>query len=114
MAQPPMAQPPMAQPPMMQQPMTQQPVAFSSGLVWAILVLIFCCNPIAIASIVLSAIAGNEFQKGDFANAMQHAKLSKIITLIAFILTILFAVGVSLMPTETTTEPSSMEIEIEQ
>ncbi|MBP5672826.1 MAG: CD225/dispanin family protein [Victivallales bacterium] len=111
-----MAQPPMAQPPMMQQPMTQQPVAFSSGLVWAILVLIFCCNPIAIASIVLSAIAGNEFQKGDFANAMQHAKLSKIITLIAFILTILFAVGVSLMPTETTTEPdpSSVEIEIEQ
>ena len=69
-------------------------------MVWAILVLILCCNPIVIASIVLSAIAGSEFKRGDIENAQKHAKLSKIITLIAAILSILSGIAVSMVPTD--------------
>ena len=93
--------PPMANPPIKEQPVyqpftppTAQPPnsngSFSTGMVWAILVLILCCNPIAIASIVLSAIAGAEFKRGDIANAQKHASLSKKITIAAAIITIIF------------------------
>ncbi|MBQ9446281.1 MAG: CD225/dispanin family protein [Victivallales bacterium] len=116
--QPPMAQPlnmaqvpPMADPPIKEQPVYQpftppspQPPnsdgSFSTGMVWAILVLILCCNPIVIASIVLSAIAGGEFKRDDIENAQKHAKISKIITLIAAILSILSGIAVSMVPTD--------------
>ncbi|MBR4900452.1 MAG: CD225/dispanin family protein [Victivallales bacterium] len=116
--QPPMAQPinmaqvpPMANPPIKEQPVyqpftpptQQQPNTngnFSTGLVWAILVLILCCNPIAIASIVLSAIAGGEFKRGDFENAQKHASLSKKITIIAVIISIISGVLFSMIPTD--------------
>ena len=116
--QPPMAQPinmtqvpPMANPPIKEQPVyqpftppTQQSQnangSFSTGMVWAILVLILCCNPIAIASIVLSAIAGGEFKRGDIENAKTHASLSKKITIAAVIISIIFSVIVSMIPTD--------------
>lgn len=118
--QPPMAQPinmaqipPMANPPIKEQPIyqpftppTQQPPnsngSFSTGMVWAILVLILCCNPIAIASIVLSAIAGAEFKRGDFENAQKHASLSKKITIAAAIITIIFGAIINNLADETT------------
>ena len=103
--------PPMANPPIKEQPVYQPfatsspqiPISdggFSSGLVWAILALILCCNPLAIASVVLSAIASGEFKRGDIESARKHAKLSKIITIIAVALTLLSAVLVSMVPTE--------------
>ncbi len=69
-------------------------------MVWAILVLILCCNPIAIASIVLSAIAGGEFNRGDIENAQKHASLSKKITIIAAILSIILGIIVGMIPTD--------------
>ena len=120
--QPPMAQPlnmaqvpPMANPPIKEQPVYQPftpPQAppsngnFSSGLVWAILTLIFCCNPLSIASVVLSAIATGEFKSGDLESAQKHAKLSKIITIIAIALSILSAIAFSMIPVDETTEES--------
>lgn len=71
-------------------------------MVWAILVLILCCNPIAIASIVLSAIAGAEFKRGDFENAQKHASLSKKITIAAAIITIIFGAIINNLADETT------------
>ena len=120
--QPPMAQPlnmaqvpPMANPPIKEQPVYQPftpPQAppsngnFSSGLVWAILTLIFCCNPLSITSVVLSAIATGEFKSGDLESAQKHAKLSKIITIIAIALSILSAIAFSMIPVDETTEES--------
>ena len=101
----------MANPPIKEQPVYQPftpPQAsasnggFSTGLVWAILVLILCCNPIAIASIVLSAIAGGEFNRGDIENAQKHANLSKKITLAAFIVSIAFVAFFSMIPANNT------------
>ncbi len=69
-------------------------------MVWAILVLILCCNPIAIASIVLSAVAGGEFKRGDIENAQKHASLSKKITIIAVIISIILSVIASKIPTD--------------
>ena len=71
-------------------------------MVWAILVLILCCNPIAIASIVLSAVAGAEFKRGDFENAQKHASLSKKITIAAAIITIIFGAIINSLTNETT------------
>lgn len=99
----------MANPPIKEQPVyqpftpPQAPTSngnFSSGLVWAILTLIFCCNPLSIVSVILSAIATGEFKSGDLESARKHAKLSKIITIIAVALTLLSAVLVSMIPTE--------------
>ena len=101
MANPPIKEQPVYQPftpPTQQQPNTNG--NFSTGLVWAILVLILCCNPIAIASIVLSAIAGGEFKRGDFENAQKHASLSKKITIIAVIISIISGVLFSMIPTD--------------
>lgn len=130
--QPPMAQPldmaqvpPMAKPPIKEQPIYQPftpPSSeapnpgdkFDSGLIWAILVLILCCNPIAIASIVLSAIAGGEFKRGDIENAQKHAKLSKIITLIAAILSILSGIAVSMVPTDDSPNTNNSLIQQEE
>ena len=125
--QPPMAQPlnmaqvpPMENPPIKEQPVYQPftpPQAppsngnFSSGLVWAILTLIFCCNPLAIASVILSAIATGEFKSGDVESAQKHAKLSKIITIIAIALSILSGIAFSMIPVDETT---TTEEEIEQ
>ena len=125
--QPPMAQPinmsqvpPMANPPIKEQPVyqpftpPQAPTSngnFSSGLVWAILTLIFCCNPLSIVSVVLSAIATGEFKSGDLESAQKHAKLSKIITIIAISLSVLSAIAFSMIPVDETT---TTEEEIEQ
>ena len=114
--------PPMANPPIKEQPVYQPfatsspqiPISdggFSSGLVWAILALILCCNPLSIVSVVLSAIATGEFKSGDLESAQKHAKLSKIITIIAISLSVLSAIAFSMIPVDETT---TTEEEIEQ
>jgi hypothetical protein len=127
--QPPMAQPinmaqvpPMANPPIKEQPVYQpftppspqgQSPKFSSGLLWAILTLIFCCNPLAVVSIILSAIASSEFKHGDIASAQKHAKISKIITFVAALITIITFV---LMPAPEVSDKDGMVLpeEIEE
>lgn len=106
--QPPMAQPldmgqvpPMANPPNKEQPVNQpftppHPQApnpddkFDSGLLWAILALVFCCNPIAIASIILSIIASAAHKNGEIEKARKYASISKKVTLAAIIISILY------------------------
>ena len=63
---------------------------FSTGLGWAIVTLILCCNPIAIVSIILSAIASSEFKRGDIESAQKHASLSKKITFALIIISLIF------------------------
>ncbi|MBO4526962.1 MAG: CD225/dispanin family protein [Victivallales bacterium] len=127
--QPPMAQPinmaqipPMANPPIEEQPIYRPPTMpppqsqsdkFSSGLLWAILTLIFCCNPLAFISIILSAIANGEFKRGDIESAKKHAKISKIITFVAALISIITFV---LMPTPEVTDKNGMVLpeEIEE
>ena len=78
-------------------PPQNQSDKFSSGLGWAIATLILCCNPLAIVSIILSAIAIGEFKRGDIESAQKHAKISKIIILVAALLSIIVFV---LIPTD--------------
>ena len=95
-----MAQPPMAQP---IQGGYQQPQNFNSGLLWACLALIPCCgfNIFAIIAIVLSAIAGGEYKRGDYEMAMKHAKSSKNLTITAIATSIILWIIIIALPTET-------------
>ena len=90
----------MAQPP---QGGYQQLQNFNSGLLWACLALIPCCgfNIFAIIAIVLSAIAGGEYKRGDYDMAMKHAKISKNLTIIAIATAIIIWIIIVAFPTET-------------
>ena len=46
-------------------------------LVWAILVTIFCCLPLGIASIVFAAQVNGKYAAGDFAGAMDSSRKAK-------------------------------------
>ena len=57
--------------------------AFDSGLVWAILTTVCCCQPFGIAAIVLACQASSYAAAGNFDAAEKAAKSSKRFSLIA-------------------------------
>ena len=59
------------------------PVSFDSGLVWAILTTVCCCQPFGIAAIVLACQASSYAAAGNFDAAEKAAKSSKRFSLIA-------------------------------
>ncbi len=59
-------------------------------LVVSILVMLFCCQPLGIASIVFSAMAMSANNAGNFDQAHRHANLAKKFNMWAIILGLLY------------------------
>ena len=74
--------------------------------------MIFCCNPLAIVSIILSAIASGEFKRGLIDEAAHHARLSKIISAIALALSLLAFVAIAMVPTDEKTETETVPVQV--
>jgi interferon-induced transmembrane protein len=61
-------------------------------LVWAIL-MIFCCWPLAIVSIVFASQVNSKFQSGDYQGAQDASKKAKTWATIALIVGLIWNVG---------------------
>ena len=66
--------PPQYGAPMPGQPMGSPP---PNNLVWAILVTLFCCLPLGIASIVYAARVNGKWQAGDVAGAQEDSRKAR-------------------------------------
>jgi len=58
-------------------------------VIWSVLVLIFCCNPIAIGSLIIGAQVENKYNSEDYIGAEKASKTALTLIIISVVITVL-------------------------
>lgn len=73
-----------------QQPQyVQAPPRPATYLVWAILLTVLCCSPLAIAAIVTGAITNSRYNSGDYAGARSMSNVTEWLIILAILFGVL-------------------------